>query len=79
MFLEVAFSIYLHRRVFVMVWIAKDAKIHRTDNEDSDQTARTRRLICIFVGSTCLKLRFLMFWLILLHKKRCRTLLTAVH
>ena len=29
------------------------------DDEDSDQTARTRRLIRVFVGRTCLKVRFL--------------------
>ena len=34
-FLEVKFSIYLNRRVFVMIWI----------NKDSDQTAGMCRLI----------------------------------
>ena len=38
-FLEVKFSIYLNRRVFVMVFCFK------ADNESPDQTARTRRLI----------------------------------
>ena len=37
--------------------ISKDATLHRADNEDSDQTARMRRLI--FVGRTCQKVRFL--------------------
>ena len=40
-------------------WIAKDAKFLDADNEDSDQTARMRRLICVFAGRTCQKLRFL--------------------
>ena len=30
--------------------IAKDAKFLRADNEDSDQTARMRRLIWVFAG-----------------------------
>ena len=38
-FLVVKFSVYFNRRVFVMKFI-------RTDNEDSDQTAQMRRLIC---------------------------------
>ena len=40
-------------------WIAKDAKFLRADNEDSDQIARMRRLIRVFVGRTCRKVRFL--------------------
>ena len=35
------------------------------DNEDSDQTARMRSLIWVFVGRTCQKLHFLTFWLII--------------
>ena len=31
-------------------WIAKDPKFLRVDNEDSNQTARMRRLIWVFVG-----------------------------
>ena len=31
-------------------WIALDAKFLHADNEDSDQTARMRRLIWVFVG-----------------------------
>ena len=40
-------------------WIAKDAKCLHGDYEDSNQTARMRRLIWVFVGRTCLKVRFL--------------------
>ena len=40
-------------------WIAKDAKVLHADNEDSDQTGRMRRLIYVFVGRTCQKVRFL--------------------
>ena len=42
-------------------WIAKilDANILHADNEDSDQTARMRRLIWIFDGRTCQRVRFL--------------------
>ena len=40
-------------------WIAKDAKFLHADNEDSNQTARMRRLIWVFVGRTCQKVRFL--------------------
>ena len=39
--------------------IAKGARFPHADNEDSDQTARMRRLI--FVGSICQKVRFLSF------------------
>ena len=44
-FLEVKFSIYLNRRVFIMNHFAKTAGMHS--------------LICVFVGRTCHKLRFL--------------------
>ena len=47
-------------------WIAKDAKFLYADNEDSDQTARMRRLIWVFVGRTCEKVRFLTLWRIYL-------------
>ena len=40
-------------------WIAKDASFLHAGNEDSDQTAQKRRLICVFVGRTCQKIRFL--------------------
>ena len=40
-----------------LLWIAKDEKLH-ADNEDSDLTARMRRLIWVFVGSTCQKVLF---------------------
>ena len=33
--------------------IAKDAKFLHADNEDSNRTARMRRLILMFVGRTC--------------------------
>ena len=38
--------------------IAKDAKILYADIEDSEQTARMRRLIWVFVRRTCQKVRF---------------------
>ena len=34
-------------------WVANDVKFLNTDNEDSDETAWIRRLICVFVGRTC--------------------------
>ena len=34
-------------------WIAKDAKFLHAENEDSDQTARMRRLIWVFVWRIC--------------------------
>ena len=40
-------------------WIAEEIKFLHADNEDSDQTARMRRLIWVFVGRTCQKVRFL--------------------
>ena len=40
-------------------WIAKNTKFLNTDNEDTYQTARMRRLIWVFVGRTCQKVRFL--------------------
>ena len=41
------------------VRITKDAKCFHADNEYSDQTARMRRLIWVFVGRTLLTLRLL--------------------
>ena len=41
-FLVVKFSIYLNRRVFVM---ANDAIFIHSDNDDSDPTARMRKMI----------------------------------
>ena len=40
-------------------WIAKGAKFLHADNEDSDQTAWMHKLIWVFVGRTCQKVRFL--------------------
>ena len=40
-------------------WIAKNTKFLHGNNEDADQTARTRRLIRVFVGCTCQKVHFL--------------------
>ena len=40
-------------------WIAKDANFLHADNEYSNQTARIRRLIWVFVGRTWQKVRFL--------------------
>ena len=41
--------------------ILNSQKFLHADNEDSDQTARMRRLIWVFVGRTCKKVRFLTF------------------
>ena len=51
--------IRLHSRSLGAVWIAKDAKFLHADNEDSDQTARMRSLIRVFVRRTFQKVRFL--------------------
>ena len=45
--------------------IAKDATFLHADNEYSDQSARMRRLIGIFVGRTCQKVLFLTLRLII--------------
>ena len=34
-------------------WVAKGSSFLQADNEDSDQTGRMRRLICVFAGRTC--------------------------
>ena len=39
-------------------WIVKYIKFSNADNDDSDQTARMRSLIRVFVGSTCQKGHF---------------------
>ena len=44
-------------------WTANDAKFLHADNEDSDQTARSHRLIWVVVGLTCPKGRLLTLWL----------------
>ena len=43
----------------VAFWIVKDAKFLHADNENSNHTARMRRLIWVIVGHTCQKIRFL--------------------
>ena len=40
-------------------WIAKDAKFLHANKEDSNQTARMRRLILVFVERSCQKVGFL--------------------
>ena len=55
-FLEVKFSIYLNRRVFVMYPFSA--------HEDSDQTGRMPRMIWVFAGRTCHFVAFYMRWLI---------------
>ena len=40
-------------------WVVKDANFLHADNKDSDQTARMRRLIWVFVGRTCPYLFFI--------------------
>ena len=42
----------------------QDLAIQNVPSEDSDQTARMRRLIWIFAGRTCTKIFFLTLWLI---------------
>ena len=44
-------------------WIANDAKFLRVQKDDSNQTARMRRLIWVYVGRPC-QVRFLMLWLV---------------
>ena len=39
-------------------WLPKDAKFLHVDNKDSDQTVWMRRLIWVFVGSTCQRVHF---------------------
>ena len=41
------------------VLLVKGATFLHVDHEDSDQTARMRRPISVFVGRTCQKVRFL--------------------
>ena len=33
-------------------WVAKDPSVLHADNEDSDQTGRMPRLVCVFAGRT---------------------------
>ena len=40
-------------------WIAQDPKFLHADNEDSDRTARMRRLVCVVVGRIYRKERVL--------------------
>ena len=41
-------------------WVAKDPSFLHADNEDSDQTGRMLRLICVFAGRTCHFVGFVM-------------------
>ena len=45
-------------------WTTKDATFLHTYNEDSEQVAQIRRLIWVFVGRTCQKVRFFTLWCI---------------
>ena len=45
------------------IWIAKDSNFPHAVNEDSNQTARMRRLIRVFVGRICQKVPFLTLWI----------------
>ena len=60
-------------------WIDDDANFHYAENEDTNQTARMRRLIWVFIGRTCQKVRFLtlripyLLTLVLLNKLRCQS------
>ena len=40
-------------------WIAKDSKFRHADNDGYDWSVQMRRLIWVFAGRTCQKLRFL--------------------
>ena len=42
-------------------WIAKDPGFLQVVSKDSDQTARTRRLIWVFADRTCSTVRYLLF------------------
>ena len=44
------------------LWIDKDVTFLNMDNEDSDQTARRCRLIWVFVGYTCQKVRYYYYY-----------------
>ena len=59
-------------------WIAEDAKFHYVDNEDSNQLVRMRRLIWVFLKSTCQKLRFLTSRLKLQAVNSCGVSLTTL-
>ena len=48
-------------------WIAKGAMFSHADNEDFEQTARMCRLIWVFVGRTCQKVRSTMLQLLYCH------------
>ena len=52
--------------------IAKDATVLEADNEDSDQTALIRRLICVFDGRTYKKVRFLKLRLVCIYLHACQ-------
>ena len=62
-------------------WLAKDAKFLHADNEDSNQTARMRSLVWVFVGRTCQKMFFLqlrLLWWDLLNKSENQVLICAI-
>ena len=43
-------------------WVAKDRSVLHADSEDSDQTWRMPRLICVFDGRTCHFVGFVVRW-----------------
>ena len=45
-------------------WVATDPSFLHADSEDSDQTGRTSRLICVFAGRIGHFVGFVMWWLI---------------
>ena len=60
----------IHSRILIRIFtgrISDSQWCNNADSEDSDQTARMRRLIWVFVGRTYQKVRFLSlrFWYIL--------------
>ena len=59
--IQISLRIHALRPDFALdaFWIAIDAKFLDADNEDTNQTARMRSLICVFVRSTYPRLRFM--------------------
>ena len=60
-------------------WVSKDASFLHVDSEDSDQTGRMPRLICVFAGHTCHFVGFVMRWLIYEDRRLLNGLKHTVH
>ena len=56
-------------------WVAKHPRFLHADSEDSDQTGRISRLICVFAGRTDHFVGFILRWLIwtmdFYHREMC--------